>query len=179
MIPMKQLILGGARSGKSSLAERLTKDSGKSVIYIATADASYNDVEMEQRIQHHRNSRPAHWPTIEEPLYLAEQLKQQASADSCLLVDCLSLWLSNCLMQEDKDFWQQQRQQLMQCFATLPGDIILVGNEVGSGIIPLGEINRRFVDETGFLHQALAKHCDRVILTAAGLPLVMKGNPLL
>ena len=175
---MKQLILGGARSGKSSLAEQLAKNSGKSVIYMATTDASFNDAEMEQRIAHHKNSRPANWPTIEEPLYLARQLQQQAGENNCLLVDCLSLWLSNCLMQDNQNFWQQQRQQLLDCFATLPGDLILVGNEVGSGIIPLGEINRRFVDETGFLHQALAKQCDRVVLTAAGLPLVMKGEPL-
>ncbi len=175
---MKQLILGGARSGKSSLAERLAKQSGKDVIYLATTDVRYNDAEMDQRVAHHQQSRPSSWPTIEEPLLLAEQLKQQANEQHCLLVDCLSLWLSNCLMQDDKAFWQQQREQLLNCFATLPGDIILVGNEVGSGIIPLGEINRRFVDETGFLHQALAQHCDRVILTAAGLPLVMKGEPL-
>ncbi|WP_339340020.1 bifunctional adenosylcobinamide kinase/adenosylcobinamide-phosphate guanylyltransferase [uncultured Oceanicoccus sp.] len=175
---MKQLILGGARSGKSSLAETLAKASGKEVIYIATADARYNDLSMDQRIQHHQQNRPSEWPTIEEPVLLAEQLTQQASAQHCLLVDCLSLWLSNCLMQDDNSVWQQQRQQLLDTLATLPGDLILVGNEVGSGIIPMGEINRRFVDETGFLHQTLAQQCDRVILTAAGLPLVLKGEPL-
>lgn len=175
---MQQLILGGARSGKSSLAERLAKLSGKSVIYIATTDTRYNDSEMDQRIQHHQQSRPSSWPTIEEPLLLAEQLKRQASDQHCLLVDCLSLWLSNCLMQDDQEIWQRQRQQLLDTLSTLPGDLIFVGNEVGSGIIPLGEINRRFVDETGFLHQALARQCDRVVLTAAGLPLVMKGEPL-
>ncbi len=175
---MKQLILGGARSGKSSLAEQLAKASGKTIIYIATTDRRYNDAEMDQRIAQHQQSRPSSWPTIEEPLLLAEQLQQQASEDHCLLVDCLNLWLSNCLMQEDNDVWGRQRQQLLDVFETLPGDLILVGNEVGSGIIPLGEINRRFVDETGFLHQALAKQCDRVVLTAAGLPLVLKGEPL-
>ncbi len=175
---MKQLILGGARSGKSSLAEQLATSGGKTVIYIATADTRHNDQEMANRIQLHQRQRPDEWQTIEAPLLLAQVLQQQAADDRCLLVDCLTLWLSNCLLHEDSDFWPQQRQKLLDSFAELPGDIILVGNEVGSGIVPMGEISRRFVDENGFLHQALAPHCERVILTAAGLPLVLKGEAL-
>ena len=175
---MKQLILGGARSGKSVLAEQLAKNSGKPVIYIATTNTAYNDNEMHSRIQHHQQRRPSDWQTVETPLLLAKQLEQLASPEHCLLIDCLTLWLTNCLMEEDAETWPQQRQALLDCLASLPGDIILVGNEVGSGVVPLGELNRRFVDENGFLHQSLATICDRVILTAAGLPLVMKG-PLL
>lgn len=175
---MKQLIIGGARSGKSSLAEQLALQTGKPVIYIATANSEQNDDEMQTRIEHHQQRRPSHWQTIEAPLQLAEQIRQQASADQCLLVDCLTLWLSNCLFAEEPELWSQQRQALLTAIATAAGDIILVGNEVGSGIVPLGAINRRFVDESGFLHQSLASLCDRVIFTAAGLPLLMKGPSL-
>lgn len=175
---MKQLIIGGARSGKSSLAERLAQHSDKRVIYIATADTNLNDDEMSHRIQHHRQRRPGHWQTIEAPLQLAQQLQLHAAPEHCLLVDCLTLWLSNCLFHADTDLWPQQRQALLDAITGLPGDIILVGNELGSGVVPLGEINRRFVDENGFLHQAIAPLCDRVILTAAGLPLVLKGDPV-
>jgi adenosylcobinamide kinase/adenosylcobinamide-phosphate guanylyltransferase len=175
---MKQLILGGARSGKSSLAEQLALASGKRVIYFATANTDENDTEMCERIAQHQQQRPNDWPTIETPLELAAQLQQQASKDCCLLVDCLTLWLSNCLFHKETFFWQQQKQALLDTLPTLSGDIIFVSNEVGSGVVPLGEINRRFVDESGFLHQALAAQCDRVILTAAGLPLVLKGEAL-
>ena len=173
---MKQII-GGARSGKSTLAEQLARDSGKTVIYIATTDRQLNDAEMDQRIAHHQQNRPAHWPTIESPRQLAHTLKQQAAEDRCLLVDCLTLWLSNCLLAEN-GCWQQEKQGLVDSLGRLPGDIIFVSNEVGQGIIPIGEVNRRFVDESGFLHQAIAKRCNRVIFTAAGLPLVMKGQAL-
>ncbi|HEB26846.1 MAG TPA: bifunctional adenosylcobinamide kinase/adenosylcobinamide-phosphate guanylyltransferase, partial [Porticoccus sp.] len=148
---MKQLILGGARSGKSSLAEQLAKNSGKSVIYIATTNTVYNDDEMHSRIQHHQQRRPSDWQTVETPLQLAKQLVQLASPGHCLLIDCLTLWLTNCLMEPDAEMWPQQRKALLDCLANLPGDVILVGNEVGSGVVPLGELNRRFVDENGFL----------------------------
>jgi adenosylcobinamide kinase/adenosylcobinamide-phosphate guanylyltransferase len=175
---MKQLILGGARSGKSALAEQLAKTSGKSVIYIATANAVHNDGEMHSRIQHHQQRRPSEWQTVETPLLLAQQLEKLASPDHCLLIDCLTLWLTNCLIEQDIDTWPKERKALLDCLENLPGNIIMVSNEVGSGIVPLGELNRRFVDECGFLHQSVASICDRVILTAAGLPLIMKGSPL-
>jgi adenosylcobinamide kinase/adenosylcobinamide-phosphate guanylyltransferase len=175
---MKQLILGGARSGKSSLAEQLAQASGKNVIYFATANTDESDTEMSARIAQHQQQRPESWPTIEAPLKLAYQLQQQTSDKHCLLVDCLTLWLSNCLFHSDKIFWSKQKQALLDTVPTLAGDIIFVSNEVGSGVVPLGEINRRFVDESGFLHQALAAQCDRVILTAAGLPLILKGDAL-
>ncbi len=174
---MKQLIIGGARSGKSGLAQQLATTSGKHVVYIATANARLNDSEMSQRIIRHQQERPGHWQTIEEPTQLATVLQQYAAEDHCLMVDCLTLWLSNCLL-INEELWQKQRQALFDIIGALPGDIILVGNEVGSGVIPLGEINRQFVDENGFLHQSLTSQCDRVIFMAAGLPLVMKGESL-
>jgi adenosylcobinamide kinase/adenosylcobinamide-phosphate guanylyltransferase len=175
---MKQLILGGARSGKSSLAEQLAHSAGHPVIYIATTDSRLNDNEMQQRIAHHQQRRPEHWQTVETPLFLAQSLQQHAAQNRCLLIDCLTLWLSNCLLHTDPSLWSQQQQALLNTLADLPGDIILVGNEVGSGIVPMADISRRFVDANGFLHQSLAAICDRVIFTAAGLPLVMKGPPL-
>lgn len=171
---MRSLILGGARSGKSALAERLAGDSRREVIYIATAQA--RDAEMTARIAHHRSQRPAQWRCIEEPIALAETLQANARPDRCLLVDCLTLWLSNVLGDPDDGRLSNERAALLQVLPTLPGDIVLVSNEVGLGIVPMGELSRRFVDEAGRLHQALAAQCDRVVFVAAGLPLVLKGT---
>jgi len=171
---MHSLILGGARSGKSALAERLACDSGREVVYVATGQA--HDAEMAARIAHHRAQRPAHWHCIEEPLALAAVLRTQARADRCVLVDCLTLWLSNLLSDVDPDRFGRERDALLQVLTGLPGDIVFVSNEVGLGIVPLGELSRRFVDEAGRLHQALGAHCERVIFVAAGLPLLLKGT---
>ncbi|GAB3378636.1 bifunctional adenosylcobinamide kinase/adenosylcobinamide-phosphate guanylyltransferase [Lysobacter fragariae] len=171
---MHSLILGGARSGKSALAERLAAASGRDVVYIATAQA--RDGEMARRIAHHRAQRPAHWACVEEPLALADVLRLQASEGRCLLVDCLTLWLSNLLGDADPDRLARERDALLGTLPALPGKIVLVGNEVGLGIVPMGEVTRRFVDEAGRLHQALGAQCTNVIFTAAGLPLVLKGS---
>ncbi|ROL66796.1 bifunctional adenosylcobinamide kinase/adenosylcobinamide-phosphate guanylyltransferase [Pseudomonas protegens] len=173
---MLQLILGGARSGKSRLAEKLATDSALEVIYIATSQPL--DGEMNQRIAHHRERRPSHWGLIEEPLELARVLQQAAGTGRCLLVDCLTLWLTNLLMLEDEQRLDIEREALLQCVATLPGEIIFVSNETGMGVVPLGELTRRYVDEAGWLHQALAERCQRVVLTVAGLPLTLKGTAL-
>ncbi|GAA3713442.1 bifunctional adenosylcobinamide kinase/adenosylcobinamide-phosphate guanylyltransferase [Oceanisphaera sediminis] len=171
---MKQFVLGGARSGKSSLAERLCADCGDKVAYIATANKAWNDAEMEARITRHRQQRSGHWHTIEAPVALAEALAELQDYDA-VMIDCLTLWLSNCLHQ---DCWPQQRQDFLQALENFNGELVIVSNEVGMGIVPLGELSRRFVDESGFLHQAVAARCERVIFTAAGLPLVMKGPGL-
>ncbi|WDG76653.1 bifunctional adenosylcobinamide kinase/adenosylcobinamide-phosphate guanylyltransferase [Pseudomonas chlororaphis] len=173
---MLQLILGGARSGKSRLAEKLAGESGLAVTYIATSQAL--DGEMNQRIAHHRERRPAEWALIEEPLELARVLCEAASAERCLLVDCLTLWLTNLLLLEDAKRLASEREALLQCLASLPGEIIFVSNETGMGVVPLGELTRRYVDEAGWLHQALAERCQRVVLTVAGLPLTLKGTAL-
>ncbi|OIO79329.1 MAG: bifunctional adenosylcobinamide kinase/adenosylcobinamide-phosphate guanylyltransferase [Hydrogenophilaceae bacterium CG1_02_62_390] len=171
---MKELILGGARSGKSALAERLALNSGLAVTYIATATAG--DGEMSERIAHHRARRPAKWQLVEEPRHLAAALRGAASSERCLLVDCLTLWLNNVIA--DEALFQQERSVLLETLPELPGRVILVSNEVGLGIVPLGELSRRFCDEAGRLHQDLARVCERVIFVAAGLPLVLKGSPL-
>lgn len=171
---MQELILGGARSGKSVLAEKLARESGLEVAYIATATAG--DGEMAQRIAHHRVRRPEGWALVEEPLHLAAALRQHAAAGRCLLVDCLTLWLNNLLAEADEDLFRRERDALLAALPGLPGRILLVSNEVGMGIVPLGELSRRFCDEAGRLHQELAQVCGRVTFVAAGLPLILKGN---
>ncbi len=173
---MLQLILGGARSGKSRLAEKLANDSALPVIYIATSQPL--DGEMNERIALHRQRRPDHWGLIEEPIELARVLRENAVAGQCLLVDCLTLWLTNLLMLEDSSRLAAQRDQLLETLASLPGETIFVSNETGLGVVPLGELTRRYVDEAGWLHQALAERCQRVVLTVAGLPLTLKGPAL-
>ncbi len=173
---MRELILGGARSGKSRLAERLAHESGLAVTYIATSQAL--DGEMSARVQHHRERRSATWGLVEEPLALAQVLREQAAADKCLLVDCLTLWLTNLLMLDDPARLSTERDALLDCLSGLPGRILLVSNETGLGVVPLGELTRRYVDEAGWLHQALAERCERVVFTVAGLPMVLKGNAL-
>ncbi|WP_349811565.1 bifunctional adenosylcobinamide kinase/adenosylcobinamide-phosphate guanylyltransferase [Xanthomonas dyei] len=173
---MRQLILGGARSGKSALAERLAAGAAGHVCYVATAQAF--DDEMQQRIAHHRSQRPPHWQCVEEPIALAATLQALAAPDRCVLVDCLTLWLSNLLGHPEAGAFARERDALLATLPQLPGQIVLVSNEVGQGIVPLGELTRRFVDEAGRLHQALALQCERVVFVVAGLPMVLKGEQL-
>jgi adenosylcobinamide kinase/adenosylcobinamide-phosphate guanylyltransferase len=173
---MAVLILGGARSGKSRYAENLAIATAKPVIYIATGQA--RDDEMAARIQQHRQDRPVQWQTLEEPVELAALLKVHAAENRCLLVDCLTLWLSNILFDEQGELqeavFKQQSQALLDTVATLVGEVIFVSNEVGLGIVPLDAMSRRFVDEAGRLHQQLAQRCQRVVLVTAGLAQVLK-----
>lgn len=171
---MLQLILGGARSGKSRLAEQIAKDSGLSVIYMATAQAL--DAEMQQRIAHHQQQRPAHWQVLEEPIYLADRLLQLDQPNQLILVDCLTLWLTNLLLAEDQALQQQQVQKLLAVLPQLHSQIILVSNETGLGVVPMGEISRRFVDEAGRLHQALGQLAHKVMFCVAGFPMILKDE---
>lgn len=171
----KTLILGGVRSGKTRLAQRLAGESGLAVTYVATATAG--DVEMARRIADHRAQRPAGWALIEEPLALAQALRDEAAPGRCILVDCLTLWLTN-LLHAPGEALTREREGLLAVLPGLPGDLILVANETNLGVIPMGELSRRFCDEAGALHQDLAHSCDRVVLTVAGLPLILKGAPL-
>lgn len=171
---MLTLILGGARSGKSALAERLAIASGRQVTYVATSEAL--DEEMSARIVHHRARRPRAWLTVEEPLALADTLRMHAGEDRFVLVDCLTLWLSNLLGTDEGARLAPERDALLDAVGRLRGHVAFVSNEVGLGITPLGELTRRFVDEAGRLHQALAQRCDRVVFVAAGLPLLLKGT---
>jgi adenosylcobinamide kinase / adenosylcobinamide-phosphate guanylyltransferase len=173
---MKELILGGVRSGKSRLAEQRASESGLEVVYLATAIEAA-DTELGQRIRQHRLRRPAGWITVEEPWALGAALRKHASANRCLLVECLTLWLTNLLCGAAGRF-ERERESLLDALGDLSGgNIILVSNETGLGIVPLGQLSRRFVDVSGELHQTLAAMCDRVTLTVAGLPHVLKGTP--
>ncbi len=170
---MLELILGGARSGKSRLAEQRASASGGPVTYIATCQPL--DPAMHQRVAGHQARRPAHWQLVEEPLVLAATLQRLARPGHCLLVDCLTLWLTNLLLQAPQRL-ALERDALLACISQLPGQIILVSNESGLGVVPLGELTRRYVDEAGLLHQALAARAERVILCVAGLPLSLKES---
>ena len=169
MTGQRELILGGARSGKSRLAEQRALASQKQCVYIATAAAL--DDEMAQRIVRHQASRGAQWRTVEEQTSLAGCLRREADEGRCIVVDCLTLWLSNCLHAQ---CWESERSALLELLPALPGRVILVSNETGLGVVPMGELSRQFVDEAGFLHQDLAAVCDEVTLTVAGLPLSLK-----
>lgn len=181
---MRELIIGGARSGKSQMAEKRALESGLRVVYVATAQAL--DGEMTQRIALHRERRPAAWGLIEAPLELATVLRANAAPDVCLLVDCLTLWLSNLLFAGTAAQQAEagatlscprflgEQQALLETLPQLPGRIILVSNELGWGLVPMAAVSRVFVDEQGRLNQRVAALCERVTLMAAGLPLTLK-----
>lgn len=175
--PRSTLVLGGARSGKSRLAERLATDSTRPVTYIATATVR-DDSEMQARIARHRARRPSVWQTVEEPLALAASLREHSQADRTVIVDCLTLWLSNLLCADDEARLCAEREALIGTLPTLAGRVLLVANETGLGVVPMGALSRRFVDESGDLHRRLAEVCDQVIFTVAGLPQVLKGERL-
>lgn len=183
----RTLVLGGARSGKSALAERLARESGKEVIYLATSHAG--DAEMAQRIAHHRARRPAGWQTVEEAAALAATLRALCAPGRIVLVDCLTLWLTNLMFATRQDFpevgpidmpplFGVERAALLDWLDERPaGDVVFVSNEVGMGIVPYGAVSRAFVDEAGRLNQDVAARCERVLFVAAGLPLTLKGAP--
>ena len=181
---MRELILGGARSGKSLFAETRALESGMQVIYVATAQPL--DHEMARRIAHHRARRPASWALVEAPLDLAATLHRHAATEVCLLVDCLTLWLSNLLLVGEAARQAEageaiscarlagETQSLIDTLPRLPGRIILVSNEVGWGGVAMAAVSRLFADEQGRLNQRVAAVSERVALVAAGLPLFLK-----
>lgn len=182
----RTLVLGGARSGKSAYAEQSLMSTEKEVIYIATGEAK--DAEMQARIWHHQQRRPVTWRVVEEPLALAAAVSQWCTPGRVVLVDCLTLWLANLLLAEAgdgldvgiielSDQFHTQRQKFLDALDQVTGELVLVSNEVGMGIVPYGAISRCFVDEAGRLNQVVAQRCERVILVTAGLPLQLKGVP--
>ena len=169
--PRMTLVLGGARSGKSVYAEGLIEASPGPWHYIATAQAF--DDEMRDRIALHRARRAGPWRTQDVPLALPEAIN---AAHGPVLVDCLTLWLTNLLLSEGDVAGSAAR--LVRACAEAEGPLVLVSNEVGLGIVPDNALSRRFRDEAGRLHQRLAAVADRVVLTVAGLPLIVKpGTP--
>lgn len=166
------LILGGARSGKSRFAQQLAeREEDARLIYIATAAA--HDAEMEARIARHREDRGSWWETVEEQFDLAGAIRRHGRAGAVLLVDCLTLWLSN-LMLAGRNA-DAATQGLLAALDGQEGQVILVSNEVGWGIVPETPLGRAFRDEAGRLNQCVAAHADAAALIVAGLPLWLKG----
>ena len=165
-------VLGGARSGKSCMAEKIIEGSGLAQFYLATAEAG--DEEMRARIAEHRARRGAQWQTLETPLDLEAVLADTARPNRAVLVDCLTLWLSNILL--GKAEVEERIAALVTTIRKLPGLIVLVSNEVGLGLVPDTALGRSFRDAQGRLNQCVAETCETVIFVAAGLPLALKGE---
>lgn len=169
-LPPVTLLLGGARSGKSRHGERLVESQDGLCVYLATAEAG--DREMAERIRLHRERRGARWHTVEAPLDLADSLAREAGPGRAVLVDCLTLWLSN-LMGAGRDI-AGAFEQLLGSLAGLGGPVVFISNEVGLGLHPANALGRAFIDHAGRLHQELGAAAQSVIFVAAGLPLVLK-----
>jgi len=169
------LVIGGARSGKSRFSESLALKTGLEPIYVATGEI--RDEEMRQRIIHHQQSRDARWRTLEEPLALAELMIRESSPERVLLIDCLTLWLSN-QMEQNADL-TAQTSLLQSALEQTTGPVVLVSNEVGQGIVPANEMARAFRDEAGRLNQAIAATAQNVYFVTAGLTLPLKSNDAL
>lgn len=166
------LVLGGIRSGKSALAEARAEAVGGAVLYVATATAG--DGEMALRIRRHQERRPAGWGLAEAPLKLADVIHgQDQSQPPTLLIDCMSLWLSN-LLHAGEEIFHKERAAFLSALAAYRGAVVIVSNEVGLGTIGMDPLTRRFCDELGWLNQDLATHCDSVLMSVAGLPLTLK-----
>ena len=170
--PLVCLILGGARSGKSAVAEGEVARTGLPAVYVATARAG--DGEMAERIAAHRARRDAAWTTIEEPLALAEAVAAQTGPGRAVLVDCLTLWLAN-LLADGRDA-AAERERLAGVLEEADGPVVLVSSEVGQGIVPDNALARRFRDEAGLLHQRAAAAAGRVLLVTAGLARNLKDG---
>jgi len=175
---LKELILGGMRSGKSRIAEQRAHQSGLSVVYIATATAL--DEEMRGRIALHKNRRPNNWQLVEEPQAVAQVIKRYADSTHYVLVDCLTLWLSNFLLTPsdeqcidtnpfDESIYRTERQCLLDVLIDCQGALSIVSNEINMGLIPMDRMTRFYCDELGLLHQDIAQQCDRVTLVVAGI----------
>ena len=180
---MKTFLIGGARSGKSALATRWAQERSNDVCCIVTARAS--DPEMSARIRAHQRERPGHWRVREEPVRLGASLQHESQAAALLLVDCLTVWTSNCLWPQslaahsgswptDLDGWRTQREEFLSALSSSTSSLILVSNEVGTSIVPEHVAARVFRDEQGRLNQHVAAICDEVLFVTAGLPLRLK-----
>jgi adenosylcobinamide kinase / adenosylcobinamide-phosphate guanylyltransferase len=167
-LPRLTFVLGGARSGKSSFAEALVRRAEPPWLYVATAEA--RDAEMTERIERHKKERGSEWRTLEVPLDLAEALNGVGPGP--VLVDCLTLWLSNVLLANRNT--EEECDRLLETLAAVPGPLVVVSNEVGLGIVPETPLGRTFRDAQGKLNQRVAAISDRVVFLAAGLPLTLK-----
>jgi adenosylcobinamide kinase / adenosylcobinamide-phosphate guanylyltransferase len=175
---MRTLLIGGARSGKSALALRWAHERSNNVTVLVTG--AETDPEMSARIDRHRRERPAHWQVHEEPVHLGRALRQLG--DGLVLVDCLTVWISNCLWppgpMETPELasWRAEQADFIQALNDRTADTLIVTNEVGTGIVPDNAVARVFRDEQGWLNQSVAAVCDEVFLVTAGLPLCLKSS---
>ncbi|HVW52950.1 MAG TPA: bifunctional adenosylcobinamide kinase/adenosylcobinamide-phosphate guanylyltransferase [Trinickia sp.] len=180
--PDLTFVLGGARSGKSGHAERLAAATARPVTYVATADET-DDAEFAARIAHHRARRPAHWRVVQAGIDLAAVIAEADDGERCILVDCLTLWLVNLICPArgeafalPPDACQAQIDALALALAQARGPVIVVSNEIGMGVVPLGAMTRGYVDELGRLNQRVAAIARTVTLMVAGLPMAVKGD---
>jgi adenosylcobinamide kinase / adenosylcobinamide-phosphate guanylyltransferase len=175
---MRTFLIGGARSGKSSLAARWAAERSNNVCCIVTATAS--DAEMAARIDLHRRERPRHWRVREEPIHLGNALRTESHNDNLVLIDCLTLWTANCLWpptratEADIAGWHSERDACLAAVRAAAGEVIIVSNEVGTSLVPENAAARLFRDEQGRLNQLVAAACEAVFLVTAGLPLRLK-----
>jgi len=171
---VRLLILGGARSGKSRLAQDIAARHWRRPVYLATAEIL--DDEMADRVRLHRRTRSRRWRCVEEPLEIAKIIRRGVPGTDGILVDCLTIWLSNVLLKEGRGAFARRRDELINALRQARQDVILVANEVGMGVVPEHALGRTFRDLAGWLNQAVAKEADAVVFVAAGLPLVLKGQ---
>lgn len=175
---MIYFITGGASSGKSAYAEslvtELSQDAHKTVFYLATS--TNNDEAMQAKVEKHQQRRPDDWQLIEEPLLLADQLNQINKANHIVLIDCMTLYLTNWLFGETPKNWLEEQQNFLTALNHFLGDVIVVSNEIGSGVIPMGQLTRDFVEAAGSLNQEIASLADKATLVVSGLPLALKGT---
>ena len=166
------LVMGGARSGKSSWALNYVQDRYETCLFIATAEVK--DEEMAERVRRHQAARGPQWRLMEEPLLLGEALQTKCERVDAVLVDCLTVWLSNVLLKEGKTRVVAHEQRLIQAVSEMEQTVVMVSNEVGMGIVPEHPLGREFRDLAGFLNQEMAQLADKVVLTVAGLPQFIK-----
>ncbi len=168
------LILGGARSGKSTHAQKLAEQGWQHPLYLAPAEAL--DQEMVDRVKLHRAQRGPKWGCIEEPLNVARILLDTTPLRDGILLDCATMWLTNVLLKEGEPAVKSRKQELMAALKASPSEVIIVSNEVGMGIVPDSALGRTFRDLQGWLNQDLAALADRVIFVIAGIPMTIKSN---
>ena len=172
--PRVTLVLGGARSGKSKYAQELAEHMCKAPLYLATAEVC--DREMAARVRHHKASRGLRWACIEESLDVAAVIRKAMPRCDGVLMDCVTLWLTNVMLKEGRRAVPRRTRELIKALRQSRRRVILVANEVGMGIVPATPLGREFRDEAGWLNQALAAAVDTVVLVVAGLPMALKGE---
>ena len=168
---MIELVVGGARSGKSRYALKAAEALSPRPVFVATATA--DDAAMEARIRRHRKERGAHWGLLEVPFDLASVIRSAVPED-VMVVDCLTLWISNWLCSADPGSWPKERAAFLAALTETRSKVFLVSNEVGMGVVPMGKLTREFVDQSGWLHQDIAALADRVTLMHFGIPTLIK-----